>query len=258
MGLLARGVAGRQRRAAAFSEAFWPELLSGLRSKAGTTVTVDNSLQVASVLGCLRVISEDVAQVSRDLFKKREGGGSDVALTNPWREILVRRPNAWQTGFEFFEQCVIHTAMTGRFVAFKNIVGGVPRELIPFEPDRVRIEIDQYDRLHYFLRSATTGEEREFPPEAIWHVKGPSWNGWQGLEIMKLAREAIGLSIATEESHALLHANAPRRRASTASRERLTPRSTTTCGSGSRPATSVPTASARSSSTARQSSSQRR
>lgn len=206
MGLLARGLAG-QRRAAAFSEPFWPELLSAYRSKTGETVTVEKALQTMAVLGCMRVISEDVAQVSRDLFQKREDGGSDVALTNPWREILVRRPNAWQTGFEFFEQLVIHTGLVGRFVAFKNVVGGKPRELIPFEPNRVRIEIDSMDRLHYFLKSATTGEEREFPAESVWHVKGPSWNGWQGLEILKLTREAIGLSMATEEAHALMHAN---------------------------------------------------
>jgi HK97 family phage portal protein len=46
-----------------------------------------------------------------------------------------------------------------------------------------------------------------FPAESIWHVKGPSWNTWKGMPAVEFAREAIGLSIATEEAHAKLHAH---------------------------------------------------
>jgi hypothetical protein len=34
----------------------------------------------------------------------------------------------------------------------------------------------------------------------IWHVRGPSWDGYLGLDVLQLAREALGLSIATEET----------------------------------------------------------
>jgi HK97 family phage portal protein len=51
---------------------------------------------------------------------------------------------------------------------------------------------------------------QDFPAEAIWHVRGPSWDGVSGMEIMNLARDALGLSIATEESHAKLHAKGVR------------------------------------------------
>lgn len=205
MGWLARAIA--QPRAQALDENFWPELITGYLAKSGQTVTLDKALQATAVLGCMRVLSEDTAQVARGLFKKRKDGGADEATEHPLSELLVTGPNDWQTGFEFIEQLVLHCGMAGRFVAFKNVVRGQIRELIPFEPSRVRIEIDELDRLRYYLRSAKTDEEKPFPPEAVWHVKGPSWNGWDGLEIMKLAREAIGLSIATEEAHALLHAN---------------------------------------------------
>jgi len=46
-----------------------------------------------------------------------------------------------------------------------------------------------------------------FPAEAIWHFRGPSWNTYEGLESVRLAREAIGLAMATEETHARFHAN---------------------------------------------------
>jgi phage portal protein BeeE len=41
----------------------------------------------------------------------------------------------------------------------------------------------------------------------VWHVRGPSWNGSTGMDAIKLLREAIGLAIATEETHARFHSN---------------------------------------------------
>jgi HK97 family phage portal protein len=43
--------------------------------------------------------------------------------------------------------------------------------------------------------------------ENVLHLRGPSWNSYLGLDAVQLAREAIGLAIATEETHASLHAN---------------------------------------------------
>ena len=68
-------------------------------------------------------------------------------------------------------------------------------------------EAEASRRLHAFLDQAVLdyGETRDFPQEAIWHLPGPSWDGVLGMDVLNLAREAIGLSISTEESHASLH-----------------------------------------------------
>lgn len=203
MGFLASLVAPRSN--VAFSESFWPEFLT--KSLAGKNVTTETALQVMAVLGCVKVISEDVAQVSRGLFKKLAAGGSDEQLDHPVGRVLCRRANEWQTGFEFFETLVIHTALAGRFVAFRNVVRGQVRELIPLQPHEITPCRDESTGWKLVYRVTLNGEQRDLPPSAVWHVKGPSWNGWDGMEVLKLAREAIGLSIATEEAHALMHAN---------------------------------------------------
>jgi HK97 family phage portal protein len=52
------------------------------------------------------------------------------------------------------------------------------------------------------------GGTRDFPQEAIWHLKGPSWCGWNGdLPAVRLAREAIGLALSSESSQSTLHRN---------------------------------------------------
>lgn len=208
MGFIASIVApAPPRMNVAFQEGFWENFLT--KSAAGKSVTVETALQVMAVLGCTKVISEDVAQVSRGLFKKRAGGGSDEAREHHIGRLFLRRANEWQTGFEFVETLVIHTALAGRFIAFRNVVRGQIRELIPLQPHEVQPcmveEVGRPSKLVY--RVTLNGEQRDLPPSAVWHVKGPSWNGWDGMEVLKLAREAIGLSIATEESHALMHGN---------------------------------------------------
>jgi len=208
MGFLSRAIAAPQRRAVVFREAFWPELMASLRSKTGQSVTVDTALQVAGVLACVRVIAEGVAQVPLKLFQKRaDGKGRDEATGDPLHWRLYRQPNDWQTSFEMRETLVAHAALAGRFVGFKNIVRGEIREILPFAPHQVEIDLDDFKRLRFKLKSDRTGEIIEVPQSAVWYVKGMSWNGWQALEPVRLAREAIGLSLATEEAHALLHAN---------------------------------------------------
>jgi HK97 family phage portal protein len=44
----------------------------------------------------------------------------------------------------------------------------------------------------------------------IWHLRGPSWDGFMGMDILKMAREALGLSMALEDSVSSLHANGVR------------------------------------------------
>jgi HK97 family phage portal protein len=195
-------------RAQAFDEPFWAEHFT-IKSTAGKSVTAQSALGAMSVLACTKVISEDVAQVSRGLYKKLKGGGSDEVRDHPIAKLFLRRANEWQTGFEFLETLVIHCALAGRFVAFKNVVRGQVRELIPFQPHEITPCLEDLGdgRRRLIYRATLNGDSLDLPPSAVWHVKGPSWNGWDGMEFLKLAREAIGLSIATEESHALMHAN---------------------------------------------------
>jgi HK97 family phage portal protein len=195
----------RVRAAQAFTEEFWTEL--GLKSLSGVHVTPEKAMQVMAVLACLRVLAEGVAQVPIKVFKRKvKGRGADVADDHPLHRILYRKPNPWQTSFELREQIVLHVALAGRFVAFVNRVRGQVREIIPFLPNEVCVERDANYNLTYRV-TAPDGTQRVLPASAVWHIKGLSWSGWEGLEIIKLAREAIGLAAATEESHALMHAN---------------------------------------------------
>jgi len=192
-------------QASVSAESVLRELRTGIGSKSGKAVTIDTALDVVTVFACLRVLAEGMAQVPLKLFLEKVGGGKDPAKDHCLYDVLHRKPNPWQTSFEFRETLVYHVGLCGNFYAFKNIVGGSIRELIPLDPETVTPKRNADLSITYYV--AVNNEQKPFPAEAIWHVKGPSWNSWGGMGAVKHAREAIGLSIATEEAHAKLHAN---------------------------------------------------
>lgn len=176
-------------------------------TKSGAVVNWQTALQVATVLACVRVLADGVAQVPLKLYRERnDNRGSDPATDHPLYNVLYRRPNPWQTSFEFRETMMLHTVLCGNFYAFKNRIGREIREIIPFEPGHVEVKRLADYSLVYRVRN-DGGQYQEFPQEAILHVRGPSWNSWMGMEAVKLARESIGLSMAIEGDQAQLYAN---------------------------------------------------
>jgi len=175
-------------------------------SASGVSVTVDKALAVTTVFDCLRVIGEGVAQVPLKIYKSTDGITKESAKDHPLYDILYLKPNDWQTSFEFRENLIFQAGLLGNFYAFKNIVRGKLVSLIPFEPNTVSAKVDEKRRIQYEV-TLESGEQKTFPPESIWHVRGPSWKTYIGMEALKYAREAIGLSINIEKSQNQLHAN---------------------------------------------------
>jgi len=187
----------------------YKEVFGGRGSYAGRSVTAASALQVATVLACVRVIADGIAQVPLKLHRAAPGSrGREEAREHPLFDVLHRQPNPWQSSYEYRETLAMHTVLCGNHYAFKNVVRGRVVELIPFEPGQVAVKRGPDGTLAYEVRVGS--EKREFPAAAIWHVRGPSWNGWLGMEAVSLARDAIGLAMAVEETQAKQHVNGAR------------------------------------------------
>lgn len=184
-----------------------PSFMLTPESKSGPAVNWKTALEVTTVLACVRVIAEGLAQADFEVMKRRpEGKGADVAFDHPLYRLLHRKPNGWQTSFEYRETVAAHLVLCGNHFSFINRAGGQIVELIPLEPGRVSVERLPDLTLRYTV-NGDDGRVRALPADTIWHIRGLSWNGWMGMEAVKLAREAIGLSMALEASHAAMHRN---------------------------------------------------
>lgn len=176
-------------------------------SSSGASVTPLKALEVATVRACVTVLANGVAQPALKVYRERaDGRGADPYPEHPLYRVLHRRPNSWQTSFEFRRTMMFHILLAGDFFAFKSRVGKQIAELIPLEPGRVAVGRNRDLSLYYDV-DGVDGSRRRFAQADIWHVPGPSWNSWSGLDATRLARESIGLAMATEAAHAALHRN---------------------------------------------------
>lgn len=191
------------RQAAALAEEFWRgELGYGRPALSGEHVTWRSTLEVTTSLRCGLVISDGISTVPCKIMRKDPRTGRRAeAVDHPLFDIFSYEPNGWMDWLQLRETLAIHTAFTGNGIAFVNRVRGRVLEIIPLIPGKVRWEQKEDYRLVYQVQ-ALDGSVEEFPQEAILHIRGPSWNGWSGLDVTKLAREAIGLAMATQNAHA--------------------------------------------------------
>ncbi|SFB74259.1 phage portal protein, HK97 family [Polaromonas sp. OV174] len=212
MGFLARGIEQKSVSVTNSLELF-REIYGGRTSKAGPTINLENAFKVATFFACLRVLSQGCAQVPFKLFREyKEGGLNKIEPARDHRhyDLVATKPNDWQTSYEFREQMVIHAGLGNAYAWKSLVVGGKVAEMIMLDPARVTPEQPNEFEAPSYKYTLKDGRTVTFDASVIWHVRGPSWSGFAGMDILALAREALGLSIATEETHAKLHAKGVR------------------------------------------------
>lgn len=198
------------------------EVYGSRLSDAGMPITWWTALQTTTVLACARVKAEGLSVPFR-LYLETEGGRV-IASDHPVHVLISKRPNGWQTSLEFLETISFHLDLTFNAFVFVNRVGAQReiRELIPIEPNRVRVEPNDDLSPRYFVRGKS-GAEQEFPRDAIWHLRGPSWNSLVGMDALVLARNAVGLSAALERGQSEGQKNSPQTTATYSVNEKLSP-----------------------------------
>lgn len=206
---------GRKSGLTPFSSATLAQLLAsvfgGGATKSGASVNTRTALEVSVVLGCVRAIAEGVAQVPWRVMQESPDGRTRLPLKkHPMWDLLHRKPNRWQTSFAFRETLIFHILLgpQGCAYAFKSRVGSQGRvaELILLDPHAVKEEVTDAGDFVYTVKGKS-GTTRTLQASDVWRIAGPSWTGTEALPLIRLAREAIGLAMATEETQANLHAN---------------------------------------------------
>lgn len=175
----------------------------------GEPVTVKAALQTATVLACVREIANGCATPNLHVYRMKKDGSRELALNIPEYRLLNRRPNEWQTSFEFRRTMTAHAALTGNALAIKVKAGNRVRELIPVAPGNFSIERVERYGVQYRCYDEF-GLIGTFGVDDVLHLPGLEWDSYKGLNAVRLAASAIGLSRAAETTQAKLHENGGR------------------------------------------------
>jgi HK97 family phage portal protein len=175
----------------------------------GQVVSEQTAKEVAAVMACVRVIANGVATPQLNIYREKADGTRELATNIPEFRMLNRRPNEWQTSFEFRRTMTMHAALHGDALAFKVMVGNRVRELIPVVPGS--FHIDRRDRYNVIYRCYDEfGPIGDFTSKQVLHLPNWQWDAVKSMHPVQLAASAIGLSRAAEKNQADLHRNGGR------------------------------------------------
>jgi len=167
-------------------------------AKSGVSVSEDTALKYTAVFACVRVISETIASLPLFLYQRLDRG-KRKATEHPHYKLLHLKPNPEITSFQFRETLQAHLLLWGN--AYAEIEWGNDgwiNGLWIITPNRVNPKRDETGNLVYDV-CLPKGGIVTLSKYQMLHLKGLSYSGLYGYSPISLAREAIGLGIASEE-----------------------------------------------------------
>ena len=110
----------------------------GSSSVAGVNVTPDSAMGHDAVYGCVRVLSETMAQLPLHVYRRTDNDGKEKALDHPLYPVIHDKPNLKQTSYEWREMQTGHCTLRGNsYSHIKFLNNGRVDQIIPLHPDRV-------------------------------------------------------------------------------------------------------------------------
>lgn len=190
---------GAPPSAKAFDEDFWSELM-GHPTASGMPVSWRSALENPTALRAVMLIADGVSTVPCKLMRKeRETGKRYEAVDHPVYDLLRHQPCGWMTSQQFRETMMLRALFTGQSFAFVNRLSrGRISEIWPFDHGEVSVEKPGGQQRAPIYR--VNGEV--VPADRLLHLRGPSWDGYKGMDMVSLASEVMGLADAAQEAHA--------------------------------------------------------
>ena len=164
-------------------------------STSGQQVNQASSMTYSAVWAAVRAISEGVASLPLQVFRRGHDGSRSKANDHPLYRILHDQPNPEMSALTFRETLMGHALVWGNgyaeIVRDKN--SGRVQQLWPLDPSLVEPVRDENGELFYKYGSVI------FLPSEILHIKGLSFDGVKGYSVIAQAKNSIGLGMAVEE-----------------------------------------------------------
>lgn len=184
-------------------------------TSSGKNVNEQTAMQVTAVYSCVRILSEAIAALPLHTYKYKDGGGKEKAIEHPLYYLLHDEPNPEMTSFVFRETLMSHLLLWGN--AYAQILRNGKGEIIalyPLMPNRMTVDRAANGEIYY--RYSTNESDNVslkklsqvyLRKEDVFHIPGLGFDGLVGYSPIAMAKNAIGMALATEEYGAKFFAN---------------------------------------------------
>jgi len=172
----------------------------------GKRVNERTAMTVTAVYACVRILSEAIASLPLHVYRYRADGGKERCVDHPLYYLLHDEANPEMTSFVFRETLMAHLLLHGN--AYAQIIRdgrGQALALYPLLPNKMTVDRDDAGRLVYqYLKD---GQQIPLRREDVLHIPGLGYDGIVGYSPIAMAKNSIGLALATEEFGATFFGN---------------------------------------------------
>jgi HK97 family phage portal protein len=218
------------------------DIFNGGRTDSGLRVSEMTALQVTTVLACCNIIGNGIAGLPLNVYEQTKVDGrygKSLAKKHELFDLLHDEPNEEMTSFTFRKTLQVHALLWGNMYAeiqrdkFTNqIVALWPRNPARTRPVRITAPTKIEGTVHptgtlVYETNETMGDSQMAPDasetidnrlairriilsEDMFHIPGMSLDGRLGQSVVWLARQTIGLALATEKYGAKFFGNSAR------------------------------------------------
>lgn len=172
-------------------------------TKAGKRINNETALQVSSVYGCVRILSDNIATLPMDSFRRVDGHRRPFRPKPKW---LMFQEGPWSK-VDILSQIMVSLLLDGNayITTYRDSAGRIAY-LEVLDPDRVTPKMS--NGVPYFVVVGGDGKLSELGPLDILHIRGMSMPGsLEGLSPISYSRETIGLALAATEYGAAFFGN---------------------------------------------------
>jgi phage portal protein BeeE len=174
-------------------------------TSSGKNVNERTAMQTTAVYACVRILAETIASLPLHTYCYTDRG-KEKALNHPLYYLLHNEPNPEMTSFVFRETLMSHLLLWGN--AYAQIIRdgrGQVLSLYPLLPDKMTVDRLATGEIVYIYRT----DRGDYPlrHENVLHIPGLGFDGLIGYSPIAMAKNAIGMAIATEEYGASFFAN---------------------------------------------------
>lgn len=174
-------------------------------TSSGKTVNERTAMQTTAVYACVRILAETIASLPLQTYKRTENG-KEKAIDHYLYRLLHDEPNPEMTSFVFRETLMSHLLLWGN--AYAQIIrdgGGKVIALYPMQPQQMKVDRTSAGEIYYeYQNDIGLVILRK---EEVLHIPGLGFDGLVGFSPIAMAKNAIGMAIATEEFGATFFSN---------------------------------------------------
>ena len=215
MGIFSWLLRSRDKPTNSYHFSGWPFVFG--KSAAGAKVNEFTAMQTTAVYACVRILAESIAGLPLHLYEYR-GNGKERVPGHPLYFLLHDSPNPEMTSFIFRETAMIHLLLWGNSYAQILRDGrGRVMGLYPLLPNRMSVGRDESGEIVYTYTPMSESNphlkgQRQITlrREDVLHIPGLGFDGLVGYSPIAMAKNAIGIALATEEYGAAFFKNGAR------------------------------------------------